>query len=362
MLLQDLGALVAHLRAPGPRGATAVGVHIGSTDVAALAGVDLRGVIFARCPMEPQVAGELARRGATVLPHLPGPLDAVPVRLYSPEDLAHDVVVDGGKASFDVAVAELVVECEREAGPDWAIHAALHDAIVDGLLAEMLRTTGPAVGVMGGHAVARGSEAYRRSVLLGRALAEAGVLPVTGGGPGVMEAVNLGAFLAGRPDRQVDEVVRRIAGIPAQDVGAVLALRAEFTPDEPVADPARRGGLAISSWRNDLPQPANMFAAANARYLAAEMPESKLMEITRCRVAFAAGRAGTVQEVFQTAAWLHYGTKGSIGPVVLLDSGFWTESMPVGPLLERLLASASTLFRPTDDIADAVAALASAHS
>nr|WP_238449112.1 hypothetical protein [Micromonospora sp. 4G55] len=50
---------------------------------------------------------------------------------------------------------------------------------------------------MGGHAVPRGSVPYRMAAVLGWELARADRLVVTGGGPGVMEAANLGAFLAG---------------------------------------------------------------------------------------------------------------------------------------------------------------------
>ena len=49
---------------------------------------------------------------------------------------------------------------------------------------------------MGGHAELRGSGPYRMVAKLGRRLARAGRLIVTGGGPGVMEAANLGAYLA----------------------------------------------------------------------------------------------------------------------------------------------------------------------
>ena len=52
------------------------------------------------------------------------------------------------------------------------------------------------VGVMGGHAMARGTDAYAGAARLGRALARAGLTVATGGGPGAMEAANLGAYAA----------------------------------------------------------------------------------------------------------------------------------------------------------------------
>jgi len=55
----------------------------------------------------------------------------------------------------------------------------------------------PLVSVFGSARFGEGHPAYEMGYRLGRALAEAGFGVVTGGGPGVMEAVNRGAFEAG---------------------------------------------------------------------------------------------------------------------------------------------------------------------
>jgi len=53
------------------------------------------------------------------------------------------------------------------------------------------------VGVMGGHALHRGTDAYAAAARLGQQLARAGLVVTTGGGPGAMEAANKGASQAG---------------------------------------------------------------------------------------------------------------------------------------------------------------------
>ena len=55
----------------------------------------------------------------------------------------------------------------------------------------------PLVSVFGSARFGEGHPAYEAGYRLGRALAEAGLGVVTGGGPGVMEAVNRGAYEAG---------------------------------------------------------------------------------------------------------------------------------------------------------------------
>ena len=62
-----------------------------------------------------------------------------------------------------------------------------------GALAEL----GPAVSVFGSARTPRDSAAYQTGVAVGGALARAGYAVITGGGPGAMEAANLGAWQAG---------------------------------------------------------------------------------------------------------------------------------------------------------------------
>lgn len=62
-----------------------------------------------------------------------------------------------------------------------------------GALAEI----GPAVSVFGSAREKRDSAAYQSAQRMGKLLAERGMVTITGGGPGIMEAANRGASLAG---------------------------------------------------------------------------------------------------------------------------------------------------------------------
>jgi hypothetical protein len=62
---------------------------------------------------------------------------------------------------------------------------------------ELMSQIGPAVTVFGSARTPPDDPEYRRAMEIGRLLAEAGFAVVTGGGPGIMEAANRGAFEAG---------------------------------------------------------------------------------------------------------------------------------------------------------------------
>jgi len=66
---------------------------------------------------------------------------------------------------------------------------------VDGF--EALAKYHPAVSIFGSTRVKPGDEIYQKAEQIGKLLAENGFAVITGGGPGVMEAANKGAFSAG---------------------------------------------------------------------------------------------------------------------------------------------------------------------
>lgn len=62
---------------------------------------------------------------------------------------------------------------------------------------ELLRRHGLAASIFGGARYAAGDDTYKEAEDLGAKLAKSGFTIITGGGPGVMEAANVGAFKVG---------------------------------------------------------------------------------------------------------------------------------------------------------------------
>lgn len=93
----------------------------------------------------------------------------------------------------DVGGMQYLID-DMKVGDTWRIFKILAE-FVEGF--EKLSGIDPAVTVFGSARVKEGDEKYELAREIGRKLAAEGISVVTGGGPGVMEAANRGAFEAG---------------------------------------------------------------------------------------------------------------------------------------------------------------------
>ncbi|GIJ50740.1 hypothetical protein Val02_76260 [Virgisporangium aliadipatigenens] len=365
--------LALHLAKGTLAGLTVQGLRL-DLDPPALDAVDVTGTLFVGCRFDStDTYTALVRRGAVVVPefpHLPYPMQ--PSRLYTAQELSAGFETHGFAGMYDTVVYE---HFRAHGGALPAIREALgqrmHDHGIDDALTDILdgwaeHRGGPVVGVMGGHAEPRGSAGYRAAAAIGHGLARAGALVVTGGGPGVMEAVNLGSYLSTFDPSALDDAMGDLEKAPDFHdhdpfTAAALRVRDRFAadvPDDDVLAWSRHGGLSVPTWLYGH-EPANLFAARIAKYFSNAIREDTILRLVRGGIVFATGRAGTVQEIFQAATKSFYATDGESGPFVFLGRRFWTAELPVESLLRPLLAQSphgdlSGLIMVTDDPAEAV--------
>ncbi len=208
------------------------------------------------------------------------------------------------------------------------------------------------IGIMGGHALLRTDKMFGEIVMLSKRLTEEGFFMLSGGGPGAMEATHLGAWLAGRSEADALDALSILAAAPSfRDAGWLsTALRViEKYPQHQYVS------LGIPTWLYGH-EPTTAFATHIAKFFENSIREDSILTLAYGGIIYTPGSAGTMQEIFQDAVQNHYLSFGFSSPMIFLGKEFWTEKMPVYPLLEQLMATGmykNLLLSITDD-ADAV--------
>jgi predicted Rossmann-fold nucleotide-binding protein len=242
----------------------------------------------------------------------------------------------------------------RPLGTGEAIAARIHDAEIEHGVDTFLKTNpSRVIGFMGGHDTLRADPAFAQVAAMARSLRRKGFTIVTGGGPGLMEAANFGAFLAGFNDDQLDTqlaVLREeeMSNGAAGWINSACQVRINLLGEwrTPALSPLSEN-LGIPTWLYGS-EPPNLFATHIAKYFYNSVREDGLVSIASGGLVFAPGSAGTVQEVFQDMT-INYYTAGNPTPMVFLGKNFWDpdaydpprnppggHSKPVYPLVERM--------------------------
>ena len=320
------------------------GWHAQSLDLrgraAQLEALQAQGGIFLGCTFDAGVEDSLRSRGALIFPKLEAvPFNPYRGRLYTPQELYEGITDSRYEDTPDARVYQWSIRPGQRHRLDATLAAALHDHSIGDALDELTRSELCAgrdmVGVMGGHAAHRGSGVFEEAALLGRLLARDGRVVATGGGPGTMEAANLGAYLSDAPEHDFRRALDDLAAVPGfrPSVSAWARSAAAVVERHPGGTPS----LGVPTWFYGH-EPPNFFATHIAKYFANAIREAILLELCNGGIVFLPGSGGTVQEIFQDACENYYGTPGTIMPMVLVGQEHWLRRYPAWPLLQSLAA------------------------
>ena len=297
--------------------------------------------VFLGCNIPEKNMMNLIEKGNLIFPELTAPYNPFRSSLYKADELytGFDITnPDSYKNTPDHLIYKHYLETGKynPASIYESLCRRLHDHAITDALTDRLESIDQKklVAIMGGHSLSRIDEDYKKAALISKHLSEKGYLMLSGGGPGAMEATHLGAWLADRPDEDLDRAIDVLKPAPLYNdemwLSTAFEVMKKFLPVK-----KERIDIGIPTWLYGH-EPATPFAANIAKYFANSVREEGLLALAFGGIVYCPGSAGTIQEIFQDATQNHYGSYGIISPMVFLNKKFWNETKPVFPLLEKL--------------------------
>ena len=199
---------------------------------------------------------------------------------------------------------------------DFSIHDALYDYAEGKTF----------ISIMGGHAAKRQDDMYSKVSHLSRTLSQAGFVMASGGGPGAMEATNLGAFMYNRSDEEFEEALKIISADPS-------SVEPQFKDVKPAKNVVDRFGPVRSNVPSlGIPtyffghEPSNLFSGMHAKFFGNATREEVLLDICHGGLILTPGGPGTMQELFQAGCTVAYADKEMKYPIVFFGEDFWREN------------------------------------
>jgi predicted Rossmann-fold nucleotide-binding protein len=279
------------------------------------------------------VVDYLLDRGAVLLTRFPATAyNPFRAELYTPEELEESVAP---RTTRDRAIYKEYL-AKGQFSPDVieALTRRIHDDSIDDALERLVAQKGAlkVAGFVGGSAVERGDEWYRKTAETARLVARDGNFVMTGGGPGMMEAANLGAYFSARHfgESDLEAAIDILAAAPEYEHPEWRQRAAEVKE----RFPRGAASLGVPTWFYGR-EPTNSFATHVAKYFDNSIREGGLLMLSLAGVVVAPGSAGTLQEIFMDAEQNYYATSGYHSPMVFLGVRQWEMDTPVFSLVKQ---------------------------
>lgn len=301
--------------------------------------VKIANTTFLGCEMTRETELILKQKGAILYPKIVGlPYNPYRKSLYTWRELmdGYDPDPENDK-SLDLKIYNHYQSFRNCMDINEALAERIHDHAIDDAISDIMNfdetgmTEKKCVGIMGGHGILRTDPSYEEVAVLTKALTEDGYYILSGGGPGIMEAANLGAYFAGKTDADLTKAVSMLKEAPGfKDEGFVVKAKEVIE-----MYPEGSENLAIPTWFYGH-EPSNLFATQIAKYFSNAIREDILLSAALYGVIYAPGSAGTIQEIFEDATQNHYATFGYVSPMIFFGKKFWSEDSQIYQVLEHL--------------------------
>jgi predicted Rossmann-fold nucleotide-binding protein len=296
--------------------------------------VHIENTVFLGCQFSPEIEMLLHQKGA-YLYSAPRQLPYNPFRhsLYSWQELMRG----HPDRSADLDIYEHFSATKFKPGINEALWQRIHDNSIDDALRKLLdfdsqgMTSRKCVGFMGGHSKSRASSAFAKTAITARLLGQNGYFVVSGGGPGIMEATNLGAYFANYSEVELLDAIDILAKAPHYHDEGYFEQALQVIEQYPDGT----ANLAIPTWFYGH-EPSNLFASHIAKYFSNSIREDTLLAISLYGIICAPGSAGTTQEIFMDATQNHYGTFNYYSPMIFLGRHRYEIETMIFPLLKQL--------------------------
>lgn len=294
--------------------------------------------IFLGCKI-PESLNNRISKDCLLFPIIEAPYNPFINSLYTPETLFDNYQI-GNHDSYEKTTDKIIYNHFLETGKEAddikeTLSRRLHDHSITDALYDFIDKYDEKrlVAIMGGHELLRNDENYLEIVRISKTLTEEGYLMISGGGPGAMEATHVGAWIAGKNEKDLLKVINILSEAPSYKDAKWLDKSFEVLKLFPVSV---YESLGVPTWLYGH-EPPCPFATKIAKYFANSVREDGLLTIAKGGIIFTPGSAGTIQEIFQEATQNHYLSFGYASPMVFLNTKFWTDNIPVLPFFERMM-------------------------
>ena len=298
--------------------------------------VKLANTTFLGCDMTEDLELMLRKKGAVIYPKIVGlPYNPYRRKLYTWQELLDGYSVEDDK-SLDLKIYNHFNGFRLNIDINEALSQRIHDHAIDDALREVVgfddtgMTKRKCVGVMGGHSVLRTDPFFEKVAVIAKKLTEEGYFVLSGGGPGIMEAANLGAYFGGKSNEDLAKAIEILKEAPGfEDKNFVVQSKKVIE-----TYPEGAENMAIPTWFYGH-EPSNLFAPYIAKYFSNSIREDVLLATSLYGIIYAPGSAGTVQEIFADVAQNHYETYGYTSPMIFFSKKFWSEDNSIYQMLDK---------------------------